>query len=52
MRAEPVGKKPKSDGSGAANGPRTFNLERLLAIFYSIIIEPVDASSELLAQIS
>lgn len=50
-----------SRGSGAATkassdsllqAPQTFGLERLLAIFYTLAGEPVDASAELLAQVS
>ena len=31
---------------------KTFGLERLLAIFYTLVVHPVDASAELLAEIS
>ena len=44
--------KPYGKAGDEASGPRSFALERLLAIFYSIMIDPVEASSELLSQVS
>ncbi|KAJ1744193.1 hypothetical protein LPJ68_000253 [Coemansia sp. RSA 1086] len=33
-------------------GPKSFNIERMLAIFYSIIVEPVDSSVDVQIQIA
>ena len=42
----------KASSDSLLQAPQTFGLERLLAIFYTLAGEPVDASAELLAQIS